>query len=153
MDRAYAPSTAAVARTRARRKDHTSFQLLFAGSVLSALVHPVFQAAGFCYALFALPAFSLTAPSCTASATGVFFAVLLCGYHASTIMPDAVGLWRRGLFAHAWVLLLAPLYWFLLSLAAWRALLQLLYCTPQRWEKTEHGLARTSRLVRRGSSV
>ena len=40
---------------------------------------------------------------------------------------------------------LTPLYWFLLSLAAWRALFQLLY-DPQRWEKTEHGLARTSRL-------
>jgi hypothetical protein len=32
----------------------------------------------------------------------------------------------------------------LLSLAAWRAHIQLI-CDPQRWEKTEHGLARTSR--------
>jgi len=44
------------------------------------------------------------------------------------------------------VLLLTPLYWFLLSVAAWRALFQLLY-DPQGWEKTEHGLARTSRLA------
>jgi hypothetical protein len=36
------------------------------------------------------------------------------------------------------------LHWFLLSLAAWRAFFQLLG-DPQRWEKTEHGLARTSR--------
>ena len=42
-------------------------------------------------------------------------------------------------------LLLMPLYWLLLSLAAWRALFQLLR-DPYRWEKTEHGLARTSRL-------
>ncbi len=56
-----------------------------------------------------------------------------------------IGLKRRRLLAHAWVLVLTPLYWFLLSLAAWRALFQLLY-DPQRWEKTEHGLARTSRL-------
>jgi hypothetical protein len=34
----------------------------------------------------------------------------------------------------------------LLSFAAWRALFQLLYA-PQRWEKTEHGLARTSRVA------
>jgi len=78
-------------------------------------------------------------------AAPVFVATLLCGY-ASTIALDVVGLRRRGLLAHAWVLLLTPLYWFLLSLAAWRALFQLIH-DPQRWEKTEHGLARTSRLA------
>ena len=46
----------------------------------------------------------------------------------------------------AWALLLMPVYWLLLSLAAWRALFQLLR-DPYRWEKTEHGLARTSRLA------
>jgi hypothetical protein len=39
-----------------------------------------------------------------------------------------------------------PLQWLLLSFAAWRALFQLLYA-PQRWEKTEHGLPRTSRVA------
>jgi hypothetical protein len=46
-----------------------------------------------------------------------------------------------------WVLLLIPIHWLLLSLAAWRALYQLLR-DPYRWEKTEHGLAQTSRLAR-----
>ena len=77
-------------------------------------------------------------------AAPVFGATLLAGY-ASTIALDLIGLMRRNhLVRHAWVLVLTPLYWFLLSLAAWRALLQLLY-DPQRWEKTEHGLARSSR--------
>jgi len=44
-----------------------------------------------------------------------------------------------------------PVYWLLLSLAAWRALFQLLR-DPYRWEKTEHGLARTSRLADRDRS-
>jgi hypothetical protein len=35
-----------------------------------------------------------------------------------------------------------------LSLAAWRALLQLVR-DPYHWEKTEHGLARTSQLAER----
>ncbi len=118
-----------------------SFQLLFAGNVLSALVHPVFMA-GLCYALLVAP--PLTAAAAAHSAASVFTAVLLTGY-ASTIAPNAVGLRRRRLFAHAWVLALTPVYWLLLSLAAWRALFQLIY-DPQRWEKTEHGLARTSRL-------
>ena len=39
-----------------------------------------------------------------------------------------------------------PLHWLLLSVAAWRALYQLLF-NPFHWEKTAHGLARTSRLA------
>jgi len=118
-----------------------AFQLLFAGNVLSALVHPLVLL-GFCYALFVAPAFSGAPVS--SHAVMVFGGTLICGY-AATILPNAVGLRRNRLFAHGWVLVLTPLYWLLLSLAAWRALLHLLY-DPQRWEKTEHGLARTSRL-------
>jgi hypothetical protein len=51
-----------------------------------------------------------------------------------------IGLGRRGLRRTAWVLLLIPLHWLLLSLAAWRAVWQLVRA-PQLWEKTEHGLA------------
>jgi glycosyltransferase XagB len=117
-----------------------TFQLLLAGNVLSALVHPVFMAV-LGYILLAQP--PLLAVGAMGDAAPVFIATLLFGY-ASTIVLDAIGLRRRGLLLHAWVLLLTPLYWFLLSLAAWRALFQL--CRdPQRWEKTEHGLALTSR--------
>ena len=44
----------------------------------------------------------------------------------------------------AWVLLLTPAHWLLLSLAAWRALYQLV-TAPYAWEKTAHGLAKSSR--------
>jgi hypothetical protein len=37
-----------------------------------------------------------------------------------------------------------PAYWLLSSLAAYRALVQLA-AVPHLWEKTEHGLARSSR--------
>jgi hypothetical protein len=40
----------------------------------------------------------------------------------------------------------------LLSLAAWRALIQLVVA-PYRWEKTEHGLAQSSRLANRSSQA
>jgi glycosyltransferase XagB len=117
-----------------------AFQLFLACNVLSALVHP-FCMAVLCYYLFGQP------PMRTLAATGagapLFAATLLAGY-ASTIALDFIGLQRRRLLAHAWVLVLTPLYWFLLSLAAWRALFQLL-SAPQRWEKTEHGLAKNSR--------
>ena len=70
---------------------------------------------------------------------------MLIGYLASITLA-LVGLARRRLLNSAWVLLLMPLYWLLLSMAAWRALHQLLR-DPYRWEKTEHGLARNSRMT------
>lgn len=118
------------------------FQLLLVCNVLAALVHPLFMAL-LGYYLIARP--PLEAVGAMGHEATMFIATLLAGY-ASTIALDLVGLRRRGLLAHAWVLLLTPLYWFLLSLAAWRALFQLLFA-PQLWEKTEHGLAKTSRLT------
>jgi glycosyltransferase XagB len=116
------------------------FQILLAANVLAALIHPLFMT-GLGYTLFALP--TEWANAVLDNAIPIFVAGLLSGY-TSTILLDIIGLWRRGLVKQAWVLLLTPLYWLLLSLAAWRALFQLLI-DPQRWEKTEHGLARTSR--------
>jgi hypothetical protein len=118
-----------------------AFQLFLACNAFAALIHPIFMA-GLCYSLLALP--SLQAVG-SMDAAPVFAATFLGGY-ASTIAIDLIGLRRRRLLGHPWVLALTPLYWFLLSLAAWRALVQLLY-DPQGWEKTEHGLARTSRLL------
>jgi cellulose synthase/poly-beta-1,6-N-acetylglucosamine synthase-like glycosyltransferase len=117
-----------------------TFQLLLAGNVLSALVHPLFMAL-LAYYLLSLP--PLRAFGDVPAAVLVYVATLLFGY-ASNIVLDAIGLRRRGLLSHAWVLCLTPVYWFLLALAAWRALFQL-WRDPTHWEKTEHGLARTSR--------
>ena len=57
-----------------------------------------------------------------------------------------IGLAKRNLLFEAWILALTPLYWICLSIAAWRALYQFL-TEPYRWEKTEHGLARHSRIA------
>jgi cellulose synthase/poly-beta-1,6-N-acetylglucosamine synthase-like glycosyltransferase len=118
-----------------------AFQLFLAANVLASLIHPIFVAA-LGYALYARP--SAWSSADLGDAAPVFAATLLSGY-VSTIILDVIGLRRRGLLRQAWVLLLTPLYWLLLSLAAWRALFQLLFA-PQRWEKTEHGLAKTSRV-------
>jgi cellulose synthase/poly-beta-1,6-N-acetylglucosamine synthase-like glycosyltransferase len=118
-----------------------ALQLFLAANVLAALIHPVFMA-GLCYALLAAP--NPWTVATASHAMPIFAATLLSGY-VSTIVVDAIGLRRRGLLRQAWVLILTPAYWFLLSLAAWRALFQLLLA-PQRWEKTEHGQAKTSRL-------
>jgi len=118
-----------------------AFQLLLAANVLAALIHPAFMV-GLGYAVFVSP--DIWTGAAVSRAMPVFAATLVSGY-ASTIVLGIIGLRRRGLLRLAWVLVLTPLYWFVLSLAAWRALFQLLLA-PQRWEKTEHGKAKTSRL-------
>jgi glycosyltransferase XagB len=121
-------------------------QLFLACNVLAALVHPIFAAALGYSLLVGAPLTTVT----SFNSWPIFATTFLCGY-ASTIPLDLIGLKRRRLLGHGWILVLTPFYWFLLSLAAWRALMQLI-CDPQRWEKTEHGLARTSRLQARLSS-
>ena len=118
-----------------------TFQICFAANVIAALIHPLFMA-GLVYTLYALP--TPWANVVMQNAAPIFATSLLSGY-ASTILLDLIGLRRRRLLRHAWVLLLTPLHWLLLSLAAWRALFQLI-SDPQHWEKTEHGLAKTSRI-------
>jgi cellulose synthase/poly-beta-1,6-N-acetylglucosamine synthase-like glycosyltransferase len=110
------------------------FQLVVGGTVLGVLVHPFFLT-------------ELTLRWMTGD-TDVFFAPLpvvtvASGYLASTLLA-VLGLKRRGLLGSAWILLTMPAHWLLLSRAAWRALYQLAR-DPFRWEKTEHGLAKTSR--------
>ncbi len=115
-----------------------TFQLVVGGNALAALVHPLFMAALIYHAAFT--------PDGTNTALAWFYATSVAiGYFASALI-GGVGLMRRGLLAHAWVLVLTPLHWLLLSLAAWRALYQLI-AAPYAWEKTEHGLAKSSRLA------
>lgn len=121
-----------------------TFQLIVGGNVLAALVHPLFLA-NLIYA-----AASGAPPG---DGDGVAFAVLAAFYGVAVVagyLTSAflgwLGLLRRGLQSTAWVLLLTPLHWLLLSLAAWRALYQLI-AAPYAWEKTEHGLAKSSRRV------
>jgi len=119
-----------------------AFQIFFAANVLAALIHPLFMT-GLGVTLYALP--TPWANTVMENAAPIFVTSLLSGY-ASTIVLDVIGLRRRGLLRNAWVLILTPLHWLLLSVAAWRALFQLIY-DPQRWEKTEHGMATTSRVA------
>jgi hypothetical protein len=69
--------------------------------------------------------------------------VLISGA-ASILWPVLLGMRRRGLFVFSAALIWLPLYYLLMSWAAWRAVLDLLK-DPYHWAKTEHGLARSSR--------
>jgi cellulose synthase/poly-beta-1,6-N-acetylglucosamine synthase-like glycosyltransferase len=111
-------------------------QLVIGGNVLAALVYPVFLAVAAYRLAVGAPLFD--------AGLGGLHALTLLGGLATTIATGLLGLARRGLLASAWVVLLAPWHWLLLAAAAARAAYQLLR-DPYRWEKTEHGLARSSR--------
>jgi cellulose synthase/poly-beta-1,6-N-acetylglucosamine synthase-like glycosyltransferase len=111
------------------------------GAVLSALAYP------FLTGLFLLSQFGgIPRPSSTS--WGAFWQagslILFLLGAAAVFVPACVALHRRRLWRLLpWVLLL-PLYYGLVSLAAWRGLWELM-TAPFRWNKTSHGLARTSR--------
>ena len=65
--------------------------------------------------------------------TVAYDATAAAGYIVSGL-GGFLGLARRGLLRTAWVLLLLPLHWLLMSLAAWRALYQFAVA-PYAWER------------------
>ena len=125
-----------------------SFQLVVGGSVLAALIHPIFLAC-VAYGLASGGPFLGTNGHFTSALVWLYGTSLGAGYLVS-ILLGLRGLARRGLLSSAWVLALVPIHWLLLSLAAWRAVYQLVR-NPHGWEKTEHGLAKSSRRAKRAS--
>jgi len=123
-----------------------AFNLMVGGTALAALVHPFFVAAMAWSVANSGALWTGDRPSLIL--LGILYGITaLCGYLSSAYL-GWVGLVRRQQPASGWVLLLTPLHWLLLSTAAWRAVHQLV-ARPFLWEKTEHGLARTSRRAAR----
>jgi cellulose synthase/poly-beta-1,6-N-acetylglucosamine synthase-like glycosyltransferase len=119
-----------------------TFQLIVGGNALAALVHPLFLGA-LIYSLASGSAMWHGDSAAVAILGAIYGTSVVIGYLTSAFL-SWLGLVRRGLLPMAWVLLLTPAHWLLLSLAAWRALYQLIFA-PYAWEKTEHGLAKNSR--------
>ena len=123
------------------------FQLLVGGTVLAALVHSLFVGE----LLWELAVGVAANDSAALTVVGIHAIALVVGYLVS-IWLGLMGLFRRGLLGCAWALVFIPIYWILLSVAAWRALIQLV-SDPYRWEKTEHGLAQNSRLAEQTKAI
>lgn len=111
-------------------------QVLFGGMVISALVHPIL------WGTLATVVVNLA----LGNPIGTFQSVLLavdtvnigCGYVSfwllgwqSMRMGERRGMWK--------VVLCTPVYWMMMSYAAWRSLVHL-YRVPHLWEKTPHGI-------------
>jgi cellulose synthase/poly-beta-1,6-N-acetylglucosamine synthase-like glycosyltransferase len=114
-----------------------SLNLYVGGSVLTALLHPLLLVYLVIYLgkLMVLGA----SPVSFGASTWLNILTIVAGY-AGTAAVALIGLSRRGKLREGRCLLLMPIYWTCLSIAAWRALGQFVWM-PYHWEKTEHGLA------------
>lgn len=115
-----------------------AFQIMIGGTILSALVHPWFYVllaielagGGFLARpdlVFGLPFWAVS----VFSLVGGYSAAMALGFFA---------LRRRQLERLLWQVPLMPVYWLLISVAAYRALWQFVRA-PFMWEKTDHGTA------------
>jgi cellulose synthase/poly-beta-1,6-N-acetylglucosamine synthase-like glycosyltransferase len=121
-------------------KGFVSFNMVVGGTFASFLLNPVFWSltalwymahAGFLRTLFPGPVYYLGMAS------------LVVGNFAFVYL-NVAGCLRRGHYGMVKHALLTPLYWGLMSLAAWKGFLQL-WTNPFYWEKTAHGLYRRPR--------
>lgn len=114
-------------------------QILSLGMVVSALVHPLFV--GSTIYLLAQLMWTGSLSSMAAIFGAIGMANILFGYAAfillgmATLLPVESGRALR-------LVLLTPLHWLLLSVAAWLALLEI-YRRPHHWSKTPHGIRST----------
>ncbi len=125
-----------------------AFALTF-GAVASVMVYPVFTlaflvglAGGHLFPHDDIPRFVASYTSCYVFLTGA----------VAMIVPALIAVKRRRLWHLLPYVFLLPLYYGLVSVAAWRGLWEL-WRHPHRWNKTEHGLSNALRIPRRGSEA
>lgn len=105
------------------------------GTAFVLLLNPVFWALTTLYTVTRWSAIEQVFPSPVYYAASL---LLLVGNFAFLYL-NVAGALQRGEFGLVRTALLSPLYWVLMSYAAWRGFLQL-FTNPFFWEKTEHGL-------------
>jgi len=109
--------------------------LLMGGIAISALLHPLLLAFGLWFSAQLLLEGDLSIAR--AGLLGLDIGNIVLGYGAFLILAwvaAGAGPMRQGFLR---VVLFTPVYWMMLSLAAWRALFQL-FTEPHKWEKTPH---------------
>lgn len=112
------------------------FQLVLGGTVLSLLLNPIYW--GLTVLWFVTRWEILPRLFPTAIYIPAFLALVFGNYvFVYLAMTGAV---YRGYFRLVKYTFFSSLYWILMSIAAWKGVLQLI-SRPHYWEKTEHGLA------------
>jgi cellulose synthase/poly-beta-1,6-N-acetylglucosamine synthase-like glycosyltransferase len=112
-----------------------AFQLLVGGTPAATLLNPGLWALTLAYAMTGSPLIQQLFPP------PVFYAGVVCMVLGNFVFAYylVTGCLLLGNHRNAKWMLAAPLYWLLMSVAAWKALAQVIV-RPHYWEKTRHGL-------------
>jgi cellulose synthase/poly-beta-1,6-N-acetylglucosamine synthase-like glycosyltransferase len=113
-----------------------AIQALLLGMIVSSLFHPFFLGLVI-YQVWLGQAFSPEADWAQVTVVACCLIVFIMG-HLVTIEAGRRGLRRLNAGGWYFSLLTMPVYWLLISAAAWRAVWELI-CKPFVWNKTEHG--------------
>lgn len=119
-----------------RARGTLGFHLVVGGTPFTLLLNPVYWALTTLWFLYHWGVVPRIFPSWVYYTAGFN---LVVGNFAFTY-ANVVGVARRGQWSLVRPALLSPLYWAMMSVGAWKALLQLV-TRPSYWEKTVHGLA------------
>jgi cellulose synthase/poly-beta-1,6-N-acetylglucosamine synthase-like glycosyltransferase len=115
-------------------KAFVAFQLFFGANTLCLLLNPVFW--GLTILWFAshlhLIQVAFPGPVLYLAMIGLFIG------NAACVLSMVSGCFGRRNYEDVKYAFLVPVYWVLMSVAAWKAVVQLFY-KPTYWEKTEHG--------------
>jgi cellulose synthase/poly-beta-1,6-N-acetylglucosamine synthase-like glycosyltransferase len=120
-------------------RQYLLFQLTFGGAIFMPIINPI---------LWAITAISLFAPWLFSSlyllpVQGLCIFNLIVGNSAYMLMYVAACVKQKKYQALPSALTM-PAYWILISIASWRGLLQLI-TKPFYWEKTAHGVTKTTK--------
>jgi len=111
------------------------FQILIGGIIFAFLINPFFWFLTLIWFIFKVELLS-------SFFSGIIFIIgTLCLFagNFAFVYAGAIACYHRGCFALVKYAILAPLYWVLMSIGAWRAVIQF-FANPFYWEKTRHGL-------------
>jgi cellulose synthase/poly-beta-1,6-N-acetylglucosamine synthase-like glycosyltransferase len=112
-----------------------SFQLVIGGTALVPLMNPFFWALTIVWGLTQAHVIQELFPGAVYLVGG--FQLLIANFLFA--YANIAGVLRRGYHSLAKYALLSPIYWALMSVGAWKGLIQLV-TRPHYWEKTIHGL-------------
>ncbi|HET9716076.1 MAG TPA: glycosyltransferase family 2 protein [Pseudolabrys sp.] len=125
-----------------RMRGFIAFQLIVGGSAMVALIHPILLI-GAVWSAFAShvlgddPGNPIRPVACVAAIIGSYLPTICLGW---------IGLYRRRIPRRLSTLACTPFHWLLVSVAAWRAAIELIIA-PFHWNKTEHALDRTDTIT------
>lgn len=122
-------------RRKLGRRGFWGFQLSILGTPLMFILNPIYW---FITSLWFMTHWGLIPQLFPPGIYYLGMLNLLVGNFVFTYL-NAVGAAKRGNWELVPYTLLTPIYWSMMSLASWKALLQLI-TRPSHWEKTEHGL-------------